>query len=220
MALISSENPQSKADFAPAQPQPAARPTRAEEPAVAAVVRDPRESGVERIERRRWVTISAGGGMAAMGSPTFYDYEPDSEIRPRLTAAVGIFVLPNLSVGGFLGATSVDGTNASGATQSAQEIYKVLGATFYFGTPGNVPGDLHPFVQGGYAMYDVHYGGASGDPEVTGTGVFGGAGVLYTIRRTFGIYVAGHVLSSSYDESFTVFDRMVAEVSAGATIIF
>jgi hypothetical protein len=203
-----------KAEFREAQP------AREEEPAVAAVVRDPSDTDVERIERRRWVTISAGGGVVGLSSPAFYDYEPDSEIRPRLAASVGVFLLPNLSVGGFLGATSVDGTNASGGTQSAQEIYKVLGATLYFGTPGNVPGDFHPFIQGGYAMYDVHYGGASGDPEVTGTGLFGGAGVLYTIRRTFGLYVAGHFLSASYDESHTVFERTSVEVNAGATVIF
>jgi len=220
VALISSENPQTKADFAEIPP-PAARPVqREEEPAVAAVVRDRSDSDVQRIERRRWVTISAGGGVVAMRSPAFFDYEADSEIRPRLSASVGIFLLPNLSVGGFLGATSVDGTNPSGGTQSAQEIYKVVGATLYLGTPGNVPGDTHPFLQGGYAMYDVHYGGASGDPEVTGTGFFGGAGILHTIRRTFGLYVAGHFLSASYDESHTVFDRVTAEVNAGATIIF
>ena len=134
---------------------------------------------------------------------------------------MGIFVLPNLSVGGFLGTTGVEGTDpTSGNTNSVEEIYKVVGATLYSGKPGNVPGDIHPFVQAGYAWYDIFYGGAGGDPDVTGTGVFGGAGFLYTIRRTFGIYLAGHVLTSSFDEDHVVFDRVQAEVSAGATVIF
>ena len=218
VALISSVNPQAKADFREAA-APIARPAMEEEPAVAAVVRDPGNSDVTRIDRRRWVTISAGAGAVAMQTPAFFDYEPDSDIAPRITASAGIFVLPNLSVGGFLGAASVEGTNGT-STNSAQEIYKVLGATLYSGKPGNVPGDVHPFIQGGYAWYDIHYGGGGSDPDVTGTGVFGGGGFLYTIKRTFGIYVAGHVLTSSFDENHVVFDRIQAEINAGATVIF
>jgi hypothetical protein len=157
--------------------------------------------------------------VVTLKSPAFFDFDPDSEIRPLLTASAGIFILPNLNVGGYLGMVSVDGTNSSGGTQSASEIYKVLGATLYFGTPGNVPGDVHPFIQGGYAWYDVHYGGVGGDPEVTGTGVFGGAGFLYTIRRTFGLYLAGQLLTTSYDEDHVVFDRSTVQVHAGATVI-
>ncbi len=220
VAVITSRNPQEKTDFTEpgARPEPAVQPT--EEPAVAADVRRRDDSDVERIDRRRWFTISAGAGLVGIQSPAFYDYDPDSEIRPRLTASAGVMLLPNLALSGYLGAVSVDGTASDGGTQSAQEIYKALGATFYFGTPGNVPGDLHTFVQGGLTWYDVHYGGAGGDPEVTGSGFFGGAGVILTIRRGVGIYAAGHYFAASYDESHTVFDRMPAEVSAGATIVF
>lgn len=221
VAVITSDDPQAKADFAPAvapRPEPAVRPV--EERAVAAEVRRRDDSEVERIDRRRWFTISAGAGAVGLQSPAFYDYEPDSETRPRLTASAGLMLLPNLALSGYLGAVSVDGSTSEGRTQSAQEIYKALGATLYFGTPGNVPGDVYPFIQGGVTSYDVHYGGASGDPEVTGSGFFGGAGVIFTIRRGFGIYAAGHYFGASYDESHTVFDRMPAEVSAGATVVF
>ena len=221
VAVILSDDPQAKDDFTPAvapRSEPVARPT--EEPPVAADVRRRDDSDVERIDRRRWFTISAGAGAVGLQSPAFYDYEPDSEIRPRFTASAGLMLLPNLALSGYLGAVSVDGSDPDGGTQSAQEIYKAVGATFYFGTPGNVPGDVYPFIQGGLTWYDVHYGGADSEPEVTGTGFFGGAGVIFTIRRGFGIYAAGHYSGSSYDESHTVFDRIPAEVSAGATVVF
>lgn len=222
VAVITSDDPQAKADFAPEappRPEPAIRPV--EERAVAAEVRRRDDSEVERIDRRRWFTISAGAGAVGFQSPAFYDYEPDSEIRPRFTASAGLMLLPNLALSGYLGAVSVDGSDPDGGTQSAQEIYKALGATFYFGTPGNVPGDVYPFIQGGLTWYDVHYGGADSTPEVTGSGFFGGAGVIFTIRRGFGIYAAGHYFGSSYDDkSHTVFDRIPAEVSAGATVVF
>ena len=221
VAVILSEHPQSKADFTPAvAPRTEPDVQRAEEPAVAAEVRRRDDSDVERIDRRRWFTISAGAGAVGVQSPTFYDYEPDGEIRPRLAASAGLMLLPNLALSGYLGAVSVDGTDPDGNTQSAQEIYKGLGATLYFGTPGNVPGDVYPFIQGGLVWYDVHYGGADSEPEVTGTGFFGGAGVIFTIRRGMGLYLAGQYFGSSYDESHTVFDRVPAEVSAGATIVF
>ena len=68
VALISSENPQTKVDFREAA-APVARPAMEEEPTVAAVVRDPGDSDVQRIDRRRWVTISAGAGAVAMQTP-------------------------------------------------------------------------------------------------------------------------------------------------------
>ena len=217
VAVISSQDPQAKEDFVeePEAPEPAVE----EEPAVAARVHDPDESDVERIERRRWFIISAGAGAVAMQSPSHLDYEPDAEIRPRLTASAGIFVLPNLNVGGFLGVVSVDGTDPDGSELSAQELYKAVGATLYFGTPGNVPGDVYPFIQGGHVWYDISYG-TGGDPDVTGTGFFGGAGAIFTIRRTFGIYVAAQALTSSFDEDGVVFDRTPVEINAGATVIF
>lgn len=218
VALISSASPRSKTAFAepdaPADPVPAVD----EEPAVAAVVRDTDDAQVERIERRRWVAVTAGGGVVRFQSPAFQEFDADPEFRPRITASLGIFVLPTLSVGGYLGSVKVDGLATDGRALNAQEIYKVIGATLYFGTPGNVPGDVNPFIQGGHAWYDIHYGGG-GDPDVTGTGFFGGVGAVVTIRRGFGLYVAGQVFTSTFDESFTVFDRVPAELNAGATVI-
>jgi len=222
VAVILSEDPQSKEAFTPEpEPEPEEMAPRPEEPAVAARVRDRDDSDVEKIDRRRYFTISAGASLVGFQSPAFLDYEPDAEVGPRLTAAAGLNLLPNLAVSGHLGVLSVNGTSPDEArTQSAQEIYKALGATLYFSTPGNVPGDLTPFVQGGYAWYDVHYGGADSSPEVTGTGVFGGGGLLFTIRRGFGLFVAGQVLQASYDEEGTVLERSPAELNAGATVIF
>jgi hypothetical protein len=66
----------------------------------------------------------------------------------------------------------------------------------------------------------VHYAGADSSPEVTGTGFFGGGGLLFTIRRGFGLFVAGQFFSANYDEAGPVLDRTPAEVNAGVTVIF
>jgi hypothetical protein len=82
-----------------------------------------------------------------------------------------------------------------------------------------VPGDVHTFVQGGLTWFDVHYGGASGDPDVTGTGFFAGGGLMVTIRRGFGLYFSGRFLGPTYDATHTVFKRIPVEIGAGATVI-
>jgi hypothetical protein len=220
VALITSNDPQTKDALAPEPPvTPPSRAQPPAEPAVAATVRDRDASGVERIDRRRWLTISAGAGLVGLQSPTFYDFEPAAEIRPALNASVGLHLLPNLALSGYLGAVSVDGEDPDGNTDSAAEIYKALGATLYFGTPGNVPGDVHTFVQGGLTWFDVHYGGASGDPDVTGTGFFAGGGLMVTLRRGFGLYFSGRFLGPTYDATHTVFQRIPVELGLGATVI-
>jgi hypothetical protein len=229
VAVIASESPQSKADVqAPAAPPaPAARPNPAapppvEEAPVTAVVRQADDSDVQRIDRRRWVSVTAGASAVGFQSPAFQTpnsgpYDVASSVRPRITASFGLFLLPNLAVSGYLGSVKVDADVEDSIKPSAQEIYKALGATLYVGTSGNVPGDITPFLQGGYAWYDIKYNGGN-DADVTGTGFFLGAGAVLTIKREFGLYIAGQFFNSSFDEDFPVFDRQPFEINAGAQI--
>lgn len=215
VAVISSHSPQERSAVEAAVPADAKGPAGGE---VAAVARERGTGKTVTIDRRRWISISAGSRLVGMNNPVFRNFETEQTYRPGLTAAAGIHVLSRLAVGGYLGMVGAEGTNPDGLTQSVEEIYKGLGATLYVGTPGNVAGDLFGFVQGARVWYDIHYGGAGGDPEATGTGTMAGAGLILTLRRSLGAYVAGHWFTSEFDEP-GIFHRSQLEMSAGLTVI-
>lgn len=217
VALITSPAPQSKAEFEaaqePDQPErPAAEPL--EEEPVAAYVREREDEPL--VDRRHWVYVDWGMDLFGVQEPFHRDWESDQPFWGAMHAALGVFVLPTLVVNGAATATNIPATAPPhDESENVAALIKTLGATFYFGNPGIVPGDLHPFVQAGLAWYDIYRDDLQGEMETTGTGNYVGAGLVWTRHLRLGLYVAAQLHTAEFDESYPVFDLSSPRVSVG-----